>query len=117
MRDLSYDELRAAYKIFLHNKIVRKQQLILLIRNLFTFGEEGGDFFMRVVDATNFEVEAKDTLLKALTENSAGHVNSFVSGSLSHLRRLRLFLFSDDVVAPTMLPQEQSTNRIITRKK
>jgi len=38
------------------------------------------------VNAINFETEAKNALIKALSENSTGNINSLVSGYLSHLR-------------------------------
>lgn len=54
----------------------------------------GKDLFWNAVTATDFENEAKNSLLKALSEYSTGNVNSLVSGYLSHLRRFRLFLAS-----------------------
>jgi len=43
------------------------------------------------VSATDFENEARGALIKSLSENSTGNVNSLVNGYLSHLRRFRLF--------------------------
>lgn len=58
------------------------------------------------MNATDFETEAKNALIKALSENSTGNVNSLVSRYLFHLRRFHLFLSSDESIASVEYKQK-----------
>lgn len=96
MKALSYDELRALYRNFLHSQNISKATINTAYVDTFYLWRKGSkDLFWNAVIATDFENEAKNALIKALSENSTGNVNSLVSGYLSHLRRFRLFLDSD----------------------
>ena len=101
MKALSYDELRALYRNFLHSQNISKATINTAYVDTFYLWRKGSkELFWNAVNATDFETEAKNALIKALSENSTGNENSLVSGYLSHLRRFRLFLSSDETVAP-----------------
>lgn len=125
MKALPYDELRALYKGFLHSQDISKLTINTAYTDTFYLWRKGSkDLFWNVVASTDFENVAKDGLIKALSENSTGNVNSLVSGYLSHLRRFRLFLASDETIAPVEYKQKttvkvkptQVTREIIINK-
>ena len=100
LKALSYEELRALYKIFLHSQNISKLTVNTAYVDTFYLWRKGSkDLFWNVVNSTDFEADAKNALLKALAENSTGNVNLLVSGYLSYLRRFRLFLSSDKTTA------------------
>jgi hypothetical protein len=118
MRDLPYNELRALYRKFLHSQNISKATISTAYGDTFYLWRKGSeDLFWNVVTATDFENVAKNELIKALSENSTGNVNSLVKGYLSHLRRFRLFLASDGTFEPYALKQEKTSNRSYTRTK
>ncbi|HZK54148.1 MAG TPA: hypothetical protein VFC84_08155 [Desulfosporosinus sp.] len=115
---LSYDELRALYRNFLHSQNISKATINTAYVDTFYLWRKGSkDLFWNTVTATDFENEAKNALIKALSENSTGNVNSLVSGYLSHLRRFRLFLASDGTAEPSTPKQEKTVDYTYTRKK
>ena len=118
MKALSYEELRALYKMFLHSQNISKLTVNTAYVDTFYLWRKGSkDLFWNTVSAMDFEDSAKNELLKALTENSTGNIKSLVSSYLSHLRRFRLFLSSDGTVQPFTVMQEKVTNPSRTRKK
>jgi hypothetical protein len=118
MKALSYDELRALYRNFLHSQNISKLTINTAYVDTFYLWRKGSkDLFWNAVTATDFENAAKEALIKALSENSTGNVKSLVNSYLSHLRRFRLFLASVGTVEPSMLKQENTANRTYTRKK
>ena len=64
------------------------------------------ELFWSAVTAIDFENEARNALIKALSENSTGNAKSLVSGYMSHLRRFRLFLSSDEIIVPAEYKQQ-----------
>lgn len=107
MKALPYDELRALYKNFLHSQNISTATINTAYVDTFYLWRKGSkDLFWNAVNATDFETEAKNALIKALSENSTGNVNSLVSGYLSHLRRFRLFLSSDETIVPVEYKQK-----------
>ncbi len=115
---LPYDELRALYKNFLHGQSISKATINTAYVDTFYLWRKGSkDLFWNAVNATDFEMDAKTALIKALSENSTGNVNSLVSGYSSHLRRFRLFLVSDNSTDPVASNQEKTVNRKYTRKR
>jgi len=118
LQALSYDELRALYRNFLHSQNISKATINTAYADTFYLWRKGSkDLFWNAVNAADFETEAKNALIKALSENSTGDVNSLVSGYLSHLRRFRLFLASDGTAEPSAHQQEKTANRAYTRKR
>ena len=107
IKALPYDELRALYRNFLHSQNISKATINTAYVDTFYLWRKGSkDLFWNAVNATDFETEAKNALIKALSENSTGNINSLVSGYLSHLRRFRLFLSSDETIAPVEYKQQ-----------
>ena len=99
MKALSYDDLRALYKEFLHSQNISKATINTAYVDTFYLWRKGSkELFWSVVTDADFENEARSALLKALSENSTGNVKSLVSGYMSHLRRFRLFLSLDEPV-------------------
>ncbi|WP_339280364.1 hypothetical protein [Lysinibacillus sp. FSL P2-0066] len=118
MKALPYDELRALYRNFLHGQNISKPTVNTAYTDTFYLWRKGSkDLFWNAVTATDFENEAKNALIKALSENSTGNVKSLVNSYLSHLRRFRLFLDSDGTAEQSTPGQENTANRTYTRKK
>jgi len=118
LKALSFDELPALYKSFLHSQNISKATINTAYMDTFYLWKNGNkDLFWNAVTAADFENEAKNALIKALSENSTGNVKSLVSGYLSHLRRFRLFLASDGTAEPVAPKQEKTAKPVHTRKK
>ena len=118
LKALSYEELRALYKIFLHSQNISKLTVNTAYVDTFYLWRKGSkDLFWNTVSAMDFEDSAKNELIKALTENSTGNVKSLVNSYLSHLRRFRLFLASDGNAQPFTPMQEKVDNPSKPRKK
>jgi len=118
MKVLSYDELRALYKNFLSSQYSSTASINTAYVDTFYLWRKGSkDLFWNTVTATDFENEAKNSLIKALSENSTGNVKSLVNSYLSHLRRFRLLLASDGAAERSTPKHENTANRTYTRKK
>lgn len=118
MKDLSYEDLRASYKKFLHSQDIAQTTINTAYVDTFYLWRKGSkDLFWSTVNATDFENEARNALLTALSENSTGNVKSLVNSYLSHLRRFRLFLDSDGTAEPVASKQQKTASRTYTSKK
>lgn len=118
MRVLSYDDLRALYKNFLHCQNISKVTVSTAYAATFYLWRKASqELFWNAVNATDFENEAKDELIKTLSKNSSGNINSLANGYLSHLRRFRLFLATDGTTEPGMLNQEKTSNHVYAHQK
>ncbi|WP_089612224.1 PD-(D/E)XK nuclease family protein [Dehalobacterium formicoaceticum] len=118
MKALSYEELRATYKGFLHSQSISKLTINTAYTDTFYLWRKGSkDLFWDTVTAMDFEDSAKNELIKALTENSTGNVKSLVNSYLSHLRKFRLFLVSDGTAQPFTPMQDKVDNPSKPRKK
>lgn len=118
MKALQYDELRALYRSFLHSQNILKATINTAYVDTFYLWRKGSkDLFWNAVNANDFETEAKNALIKALSENSTGNFKALVSGYMSHLRRFRLFLASDGTAEQSTPKQENTAGRKYTRKK
>ncbi|WP_312072459.1 PD-(D/E)XK nuclease family protein [Anaerotignum propionicum] len=123
MKALSYEELRSLYKKFLHSLNLSKSTVSTSYSDSFYLWKKGSkELFWNVVTSTDFESDAKEELLKALSNNSTGNVVSLVNSYLSHLRRFRLFLSSDGKLVPvenrkqiTEKPKHKSREIIINK--
>lgn len=117
MKALSYEELRSLYKNFLHSQKLSRATINTACSDTFYLWRNGSkDLFWNAVTATDFENEARDELIKALSEKSTGNVKSIVSGYMSHLRRFQLFLAFDDIAEPSTLGQKKVPKRANSRK-
>ncbi len=118
IKTLSYDELRSLYREFLHSQNISKLTINTAYTDTFYLWRKGNkDLFWNAVTDPDFENAAKNELIKALSENSTGNAKSLANSYLSHLRRFRLFLASDEIVGITTPKQEKTANRAYTRKK
>lgn len=101
MKALSYEELRALYKKFLLRQKISKATINTAYNDTFYLWRKGSkELFWSTVTASDFENEARKTLITALSENSKGNSKLRVSGYLSHLRRFRMFLSSEELINP-----------------
>ena len=118
LKALSYDELRALYRNFLHSQNLSKLTINTAYADTFyLWRKESKDLFWNAVTTTDFENEARNALIKALSENSTGNVKSLASSYLSHLRRFRLFIASDGNAEPVAPKQEKTAKSAHTHKK
>lgn len=118
LKALSYDELRALYRNFLHSQNISKLTINTAYGDTFYLWRKGSkDLFWNAVMDTDFESVAKDELIKALSENSTGNAKSLANSYLSHLRRFRLFLASDGTAETVAPKQEKTAKPVHTRKK
>lgn len=109
VKDLSYDELRALYRSFLHNQSISTATANTTFVDTFYLWRKGSkDLFWNAVASTDFENEAK---------NSTGNVNSLVNSYLSHLRRFCLFLASCGTTEPSAPKLERTAKRAYSCKK
>lgn len=118
MKDLSYDELRAIYKKFLHSQDISKLTVDTAYGDTFyLWRKEGKDLFWNTVASAEFEYTAKNELQKTLSEHSKGNFKALNSSYLSHLRRFRLFLASDAIVYPSTPEQKKISDTVYPLKK
>jgi len=118
MMSLSYDELRAEYRIFLHSRDYSQSTINTAYSDTFYLWRKcGKDLFWKTVTDTDFEAAAKAELLKALSANSIGNARSLVNSYLSHLRRFRIFLESDAISDLPAIPKGEGTPYRVNVKK
>jgi hypothetical protein len=118
MKNLSYDDLRALYKSFLHSQEISKPTINTAYGDTFYLWRKGSkDLFWNSVTAADFEDAAKIELLNALTKNSTGNIKSLANNYLSHLRRFHLFLVSEGTAEPSSFKQEKTAILTYPRKK
>lgn len=117
MKALSYDDLRARYRKFLHSQNISELTINTAYTDTFyLWRKESKDLFWNAVTATDFEKVAKEALIKALSENSTGNVKSLINSYLSHLRKFRLFLDSDGTDEIPTLKQQKTAKKAYIRK-
>ena len=117
IRKLSYDEVRSLFRKYLKNQELAKSTKATAYTDAFyIWRNRDQELFWDVVTAENFEKVARKELLEALNDNSSGNVESLVNGYLSHLRRFRLFLASNDESDPSET-LNQSINKQTTGKQ
>ena len=97
MMELSYDDLRAVYLRFLRSQDIQISTISTAYSDAFyLWRKEGKDLFWKVVNAPDFEEEAKRVLSETLSKHLAVNAYKQVNAYLSHLRRFRRFLVSDE---------------------
>lgn len=112
IRNSSFDEIRAKYKMYLQNQNLSSNMVnTSYVDTFYLWRKESSELFWSAVTSSDFEVEAKKALVKALQENSKGNVNSQISGYMSHLRRFCVFLNSC-VTMDIFSPKQEQTNEI-----
>lgn len=97
MMELSYDDLRALFMRFLRSQDIQQSTINTAYSDAFyLWRKEGKDLFWKVVNAPDFEIEARRVLSETLSKHLAVNADKQVSGYLSHLRKFRQFLSSDE---------------------
>ena len=99
-RQLSYEKIRKMYKTYLEGlqpALSRNTVTTMSGDTFYLWKNAGRDDFWAAVTSDNFDVDAREALLKALTDNSTGNVTSLVNSYLATLRKFREFLYSDAV--------------------
>lgn len=97
IKNLSYNSVRKQYRSYLEGlEIGRNAVSTITSDSFYLWNNVGQDEFWRVVLSDEFENEARNALLVALTEHSSGNANNLVNGYLSSLRRFRTFIFSKE---------------------
>lgn len=115
---LSYDELSALYKDFLHSQSISELTINTAYTDSFYLWRKvDKDLFWNVVSSPSFEILAKKELHKVLSENSTGNVKSLANNYISHLRRFRLFLSSNGIPQKSMTKVEKEIIQPIAKKK
>ena len=95
--ELSYDDLRALFMRFLRSQDIQQSTISTAYSDAFyLWRKEGKDLFWKVVNAPDFEIEARRVLSETLSKHLAVNAEKQVSGYLSHLRKFRQFLSSDE---------------------
>lgn len=97
MMELSYDDLRALFMRFLRSQDIQQSTINTAYSDAFyLWRKEGKDLFWKVVNVPDFEIEARRVLSETLSKHLAVNAEKQVSGYLSHLRKFRQFLSSDE---------------------
>jgi hypothetical protein len=91
------EELRKEFKYYLRSQEIAESTVQTRSTDSFYIWKNvSKDDFWRIIESENFEIEAKDLLYETLSKKSKGDADSLTNGYLSHLRKLREFIFSDD---------------------
>lgn len=102
-RQLSYEKIRKMYKSYLESQrpvLTRNTVQTMSGDTFYLWKNVGKDEFWDVVGSDNFEVDAREALLKALSDNSTGNVSSLVNSYLATLRKFKDYVLSEETVAP-----------------
>lgn len=101
VKKLSYENIRKMYKTYLESQELSRNTVQTMSGDTFYLWKNvGRDEFWAAVTSDDFENVARNALLKALTDNSAGNVASLVNGYLATLRKFRAYVYSDNMVVP-----------------
>ena len=99
IKDMSLNEIRNLYKEYLLKQNLSVNTVnTASVDTFYLWRKNGCESFWKVVLTSDFEAQAKDTVLRTLRENSKGNADTLASGYISHLRRFRLFLGSDIII-------------------
>ena len=100
-KQLSYENIRRMYRSYLESQELSRNTVQTMLGDTFyLWNNAGRDRFWAAVTSDDFEMEARDALLKALTDNSTGNVSSLVNSYLSTLRKFRAYVYSDNMALP-----------------
>jgi len=112
MKQMSYEDVRQRYLQFLKAQDYAPNTVNTTYADSFYLWRKAGrELFWKAVESS--DAEAKEILLDILEKNSAGSADKLVNGYLSHLRRFRLFLASDEPVKkqPPAAPPVQKKSK------
>lgn len=100
-KKLSYENMRKIYKTYLEGQELSRNTVQTFSGDTFyLWNNVGHDEFWDAVTSDDFETDARDALLKALTDNSTGNVSSLINGYLAVLRKFRNFVYSEESYVP-----------------
>ena len=86
------------YKSYLEGQELSRNTVQTMSGDTFYLWNNGSpEIFWSAVSSDNFENDAREALLEALTENSTGNVSSLVNSYLATLRKFHTYIYSDDV--------------------
>lgn len=98
-QNLSYEKLQQLYKNFLNKQNYSENTINTACSDTFYLWRNGSkDLFWNTLTASDFEKEAKSSLIKTLTEHSKGNVDSLILSYRSHLRKFRSFINSEEML-------------------
>ena len=114
------DEVRGQYKAYLKIQGFAESTINVSSDAFYLWNNGGKELFWDTVLDTDFNKNAKDTVLKCLQANSSGDPNKLINGYLSHLRRFRKFLASDcdvelEQIERTYKPHGKKKNIVVPR--
>lgn len=96
-KKMSYESLRRMYKNYLEGQELSRNTVQTMSGDTFyLWNNVGQEAFWSAVTSDDFETDAREALLEALTENSTGNVSSLVNSYLATLRKFRNYIYSDD---------------------
>ncbi len=108
-KTLSYEKIRKLYKTYLQSQEFGRNTIQTITADTFyLWNNASHDTFWDVVTSEKFEEEGRRALLKALSENSSGNVDSLVNGYLSNLRKFRVYIYSDS----SEIPEQDDANAL-----
>ena len=96
-KSLSYDSVRKLYVGYLEGEGLGRDTAGTYAADAFyLWNKEDKEAFWDIVQADDFETEARRALASSLTANSSGNVDNLVGGYVASLRRFRDFILSCD---------------------
>lgn len=108
MKQLSVKELKAAYREYLSGLGLGTATInTASVDAFYLLRKNGPDTFWNVVEADDFEKDAREALTKALAENTSGNAKQLINGYLSHLRRFRNFVFGNQTSITVLAKKEK----------
>ena len=90
------DEVRKLYKEYLISQKFAQSTINISSDAFYLWNNGSKELFWDTVLDFDFDQNAKETLLQCLRENSSGDADKLIHGYMSHLRRFRRFLATDE---------------------
>lgn len=116
MKLLSSKELKAVYREYLSGLGLSTATInTASVDAFYLLRKYGPDTFWNMIEADDFEKDAREALTKALTENTSGNAKLLINGYLSHLRRFRNFVLG--VHTSVTVPVKKEKPKQIKKKK
>lgn len=94
-KNMPLSKIRELYKTYLEEQNLSHSNMqTILCDSFYLWNNVSKDAFWNTVISNDFDNEGKDTLYKALVDNSKGNAVALVSSYMSSLRRFRNFIYS-----------------------
>lgn len=95
----SLEDVRAIYKKYMNEQNLSKNTISTSLSDAFyIWRKQNADTFWSIVFSEDFDALGKKTLFDLLSQQSNGNVESSVSEYMSHLRRFKRFLISENTI-------------------